>query len=178
MPFLPLTDVNINDVAELVRETFTHSEGPEEGNLIGRLIHQLHDTTPEGEWLGFVAIDNSVLAGAVFFSRLTYPTMPNTALLSPMAVHPSYQKQGLGQSLIQHGLTVLKTQGYQLVMTYGDPAFYGRVGFTPTTPDTIQPPHHLSYPHGWLAQSLTDAPLTALRGKPSCVPAFNCADLW
>ncbi|OOE81222.1 hypothetical protein BZG25_03650 [Salinivibrio sp. ML198] len=178
MNIVSLSTLNPDYVAQRVSETFTHSEGADTGEVIRQLVDKLLGETPSEDCHGWGYLEGESLVGAVFFSRLTYPHTNKITLLSPMAIHPDYQRQGHGKALINAGLQQLRTLGYQAVMTYGDPAFYTQLGFSAADPTEIVPPHTLSYPHGWLAQSLTDSDLPALGSKPCCVDAFNQADLW
>ena len=77
-----------------------------------------------------------------------------------------------------HGLDALRQEGVDIAVTYGDPAFYGRVGFNPVSEADLPAPQPLNQPQGWIAQSLTDAPMTPLRGLAHCVTAFNDPSLW
>ncbi|ODP95729.1 MULTISPECIES: GNAT family N-acetyltransferase [Salinivibrio] len=178
MNIVSLSILNPAYVAQRVSETFTHSEGADTGEVIHHLIDKLLGETPREDCHGWGMLDGEQLVGAVFFSRLTYPHTDKVALLSPMAIYPDYQRQGHGKALINAGLEQLRTLGYQAVVTYGDPAFYTQLGFHPADHIEVVPPHTLSYPHGWLAQSLIDSDLPALGAKPCCVDAFNQADLW
>jgi predicted N-acetyltransferase YhbS len=63
-------------------------------------------------------------------------------------------------------------------MTYGDPTFYGSVGFEPISEAALPAPQPLNQPPSWIAQSLTDAPLAPLRGPARCVAAFDDPTLW
>ena len=49
--------------------------------------------------------------------------------------------------------------------------------FTASEAD-LPAPQPLNQPQGWIAQSLTDAPLTPLNGPARCVPAFDDPALW
>ena len=49
--------------------------------------------------------------------------------LAPVAVHPSFQKQGIGSALIREGLDRAKKDRWRCVFVLGDPAYYGRFGF-------------------------------------------------
>jgi putative acetyltransferase len=49
--------------------------------------------------------------------------------LGPISVLPEYQKQGIGQSLINEGLSMLKNLGGQGCALVGDPNYYKRFGF-------------------------------------------------
>lgn len=49
--------------------------------------------------------------------------------LGPISVLPEYQKQGIGQSLMNEGLSMLKDLGGQGCALVGDPNYYKRFGF-------------------------------------------------
>lgn len=49
--------------------------------------------------------------------------------LGPISVLPDYQKQGIGKSLINEGLSLLKDMGAQGCALVGDPNYYKRFGF-------------------------------------------------
>lgn len=90
----------------------------------------------------------------------------------------AHQGKGIGQRLIAHGLDAFRQEGVEIAVTYGDPAFYGRIGFKPVAEADLPAPQPLNHPQGWIAQSLTDAPLTPLRGPARCVAAFDDPALW
>ena len=49
--------------------------------------------------------------------------------LGPVSVLPEYQKIGIGQSLIQEGLSLLREMGARGCALVGDPNYYHRFGF-------------------------------------------------
>lgn len=49
--------------------------------------------------------------------------------LGPISVLPEYQKQGIGKSLVNEGLSLLKNLGSKGCALVGDPTFYQRFGF-------------------------------------------------
>ena len=49
--------------------------------------------------------------------------------LGPISVLPDYQKQGIGKSLINQGLSLLKDMGGKVCALVGDPNYYKRFGF-------------------------------------------------
>lgn len=49
--------------------------------------------------------------------------------LGPISVLPELQKQGIGRSLMQEGLSRLKSLGAKGCILVGDPGFYERFGF-------------------------------------------------
>jgi len=165
-------------IEDLFRAAFSASEGEKEGALIGELVRAMIETTPSSDCFGLVAEDAGRRVGAILFSRLQYQEDVEVFLLAPVAVATDRHGEGIGQDLIGTGLQVLKDRGIPLVVTYGDPAFYVKVGFRPVSQDTLPPPLDLSQPEGWLAQSLTDSELPRLRGPSTCVPAFNDPVFW
>ena len=165
-------------IATLFTITFTAAKGAEEGALIGALVARLLSEVLRDALRVFTAWDDGQLVGAVIFTPLTYPDPRPVMLLSPMAVAPDRQGEGIGQRLIAHALAQLRAEGTGIAVTYGDPAFYGKTGFAPVTEATLPAPMPLSQPQGWIAQSLTDAPLTPLKGPATCVPPFQSPELW
>ncbi len=166
-------------VIDLFAATFTASEGTEEGALIGKLVSDLMNDTPRKDLYVFVAHDHGEIIGAAIFSRLTYSDDPRSVfILSPMAVATDRHGQGIGQTLLKHALAMLRDNAVDVAITYGDPAFYGKVGFLPLDEDTAAAPLPLSFPEGWIGQSLTDEHLHALKGTCTCVSALNDPAIW
>ncbi len=85
---------------------------------------------------------------------------------------------GIGQALINHGLKELKSRSVSVVITYGDPSFYSKVGFQGLSEQVIQSPLKLSMPEGWLGQSLTNKPIPTIKERPICVEEFKDPALW
>jgi putative acetyltransferase len=50
--------------------------------------------------------------------------------LSPLAVHPSHQRQGIGTALLAAALQTAREAGEPAVFLEGDPYFYGPRGFS------------------------------------------------
>lgn len=166
-------------LVKLVTAAFTASEGSEEGALIGKFVRNVLTETPPKDMRVFCAEDGGNIVGVAVFTRLIYPEDPQIVfLLSPMAVAPMLQRQGVGRTLISHALDALRYEGVQAVFTYGDPNYYGRVGFIQISEGQARAPLKLGMPHGWLAQSLDQKQMPALRGPSVCVPALNRTDIW
>lgn len=49
--------------------------------------------------------------------------------LGPVAVLPAFQRQGIGQALVNEGLKAIRNLGTQGCFLVGDPGFYVRFGF-------------------------------------------------
>jgi putative acetyltransferase len=164
---------------ELFTTTFTASEGPDEGALIGELVGDLLAETSTADIRAFCAEDHGDVIGAAIFTRLTYSDDPHIVfLLSPMAVAPGHQRQGIGQAMLSYALGALRSEGIQIVVTYGDPNYYARAGFVQIAEDKARAPLPLSLPHGWIGQCLTGEQMPVLQGPSTCVSALNRKDVW
>lgn len=162
----------------LFRDTFTASEGEDEGRMIGKLAHGLLTGTRREDLHVFTAMQGETLKGCIIFSRLSFDADPRKVfVLGPVAVIPDSQRQGIGLSLLRHGLAQLPGHGVDIAITYGDPAYYGKVGFLPIRQEDISAPYPLQYPHGWLGQSLNGSPLV-LSGPSRCVTALDDPHYW
>jgi putative acetyltransferase len=167
------------ELAALFADAFTASEGRDEGVLIGGLVRDLLAGTPENDIFVFRAERGGSVIGAAIFTRLVFSQDAHVVfLLSPLAVRSEHQRQGVGQALLTHALEALRQDDVQIAMTYGDPDYYGRVGFKPVTQQQVRAPMPLSHPHGWIGQSLSGGPMPALQGPSQCVPALRRRDLW
>ncbi|MCW8930458.1 MAG: N-acetyltransferase [Gammaproteobacteria bacterium] len=169
---------NIEEIKALFTKTFSDSEGKSEGLLIGNLAYDLMINTDVQDIYVFIATDNDQIIGSIIFSKLTIESEINAFLLAPVAIHTRYQGKGIGQKLIIFGLDTIKENGVELAFTYGDPNFYSKVGFRPITEKLVKAPFQLTYPEGWLGQSLVSDKIEPISGKLSCVKALNKAEYW
>jgi len=167
------------EIIELFQQTFTDSEGKNEGDIIGDLVKRFLENTPNAYRHIFLTIEKNQVVAGVIFSKLTFEKSKlNTWLLSPAAVATPMQGTGIGQGLINYAHDFFKQKGIQQVVTYGDIHFYSKVGYKPITIEIIPSPLKLTYPEGWIAQSLEGERLKPIRGKAYCVEAINKPELW
>jgi predicted N-acetyltransferase YhbS len=176
--FRPYHSGDSSAIRKLFVSVFSAAENEREGALIGDLAKNLIASTASRDLYGFVAVDAERLVGAIFFSRLTFEQAIEAFILAPVAVRTEYQGMGIGQALITHGLQEMRKHGVRVVITYGDPAFYSKLGFRPLSQDIIQAPLELSQPEGWLGQSLTDDSIEPIPGRCSCVKALDNPAYW
>ncbi|EGA69108.1 acetyltransferase [Vibrio sinaloensis DSM 21326] len=173
-----ITQTNQQAIIDLFTATFSDSEGEAEGKAIGGLVEDLLTNTDLDDLMVYTASEEGQLVAAILLTRLTFDCDVNAFLLAPVAVSTASQGKGVGQGLINHALKALSGQEVELVFTYGDPRFYSKVGFEQVMQQQYPAPLPLSYPHGWLAQSLTQQPLDAIGGQSHCVAAFNKPEFW
>lgn len=166
-------------IIDLFTTTFTASEGGDEGALIGELVRQLLGGTAPQDLFVFTAEEDGTIIGGIVFSRLTYAQDDRTVfVLAPVAVATNQQGKGIGQRLLIHGLAALRSAGIDVVVTYGDPRFYAKVGFMPISESDARAPFPLNHPEGWLAQPLIKRPMAPLQGPSRCVEALNDPVFW
>ncbi|GAA6133215.1 N-acetyltransferase [Oceaniserpentilla sp. 4NH20-0058] len=178
MNFRILDKTNQQEAVALFTEAFSSSEGEEEGKIIGNLVSKLSFNTNNKEIIAIGAYDNELIIGAIFFTRLSFHEPIAVYMLAPVAVSTQHQGVGAGQALINYGLRELKSRSVSVVITYGDPAFYSKVGFQGLSEQVIQAPLELSMPQGWQGLSLTDKPIPKINERPKCVEEFNDPTLW
>ena len=178
MELLTFKPSNIKEIKQLFTKVFSDSEGQAEGELTGNLTSDIMTATDAQDLYGFVATENEQIIGSIFFTRLTFQSGVNAFLLSPVAIHTSYQGKGIGQKLINFGINHLKENRVSIVFTYGDPNFYSKVGFKLITEKIAEAPLKLTYPEGWLARSLVSDEVEPIAGNSYCVEAFNKPEYW
>ena len=169
---------NADEIEQLFIKTFSDSEGQSEGEAIGHLVRDFMANTDANDLYCFIATENEQIIGSIFFTRMTFESGINAFIMSPVATHTDHQSKGVGQKLINFGLNALKESGVELALTYGDPNFYSKVGFSVITEKLVPAPLKLEYPEGWLAQSLVSEEIEPIAGKSSCVKELNKPELW
>jgi putative acetyltransferase len=169
---------NIEEIKQLFTTVFTASEGQSEGQVIGSLVSDLVSSTNAGDLHGFVATKHGEIIGSIFFSRITFDSSVSAFILSPVAIRTDHQRKGIGQKLINFGINYLKENNVELVFTYGDLSFYSKVGFNLITEEVIKAPLQLTYPEGWLGQSLVGSEIHPVVGNSYCVEALNKPEIW
>ena len=63
------------------------------------------------------------------------------AYLTCLSVAPDRQRDGVGSQLVRGGLARLAQDGYEVASLLGDPAYYGRFGFSSDLATRIEAPH-------------------------------------
>ncbi|HEU4349161.1 MAG TPA: N-acetyltransferase, partial [Actinoplanes sp.] len=120
---------------DAVRDLHRRAFGNAHGSTVAALVDDLRVDDPGA--LSLVAVEAGEVAGHVLFSRslLDAPRrLVPVQVLSPLAVAPERQHQGIGTALVRRGLRLLDERGVPLVFLEGDPRFYRRVGFRPGAP--------------------------------------------
>jgi len=178
MNFRILDNNSKEEVTSLFTSVFSSSEGEHEGRLIGCLASALAARIDNQEIICIGAYAEGTLIGAIFFTRLRFDEPIDAYMLAPVAVSTAHQGRSIGQALIRFGLDELKNRSAPLALTYGDPAFYSKVGFQALSENVIQAPLPLSMPEGWLGQTLSGEAIPILKSRPACVQEFDNPAYW
>jgi predicted N-acetyltransferase YhbS len=121
----------IADYAAIARvNARAFSDDPKVG-LIPTLHRQRTRFDPE---LSLVAEQDGRIIGHVLFSPQTIRLLGQdveVVNLSPLAVDPDFQRQGIGGMLVREGHRVAKAKGYPLSFLVGHPPYYPRFGYLP-----------------------------------------------
>lgn len=131
--------------------------------LVTRLMAEVRDI------ISLAAVIGEEHAGHILFTPCAVEgTDRRGALLGPLAVAPSRQRQGLGRMLIREGFARLGRTDLRQVLVLGDPAFYGRFGFRPEK--RVLPPYALptDWSDAWQSVLLESAtPLSGVLRPPA-----------
>jgi len=166
------------EITKLFTSAFTTSEGDKEGRLVGKLASELSSGIDNQNIICYGTVEEETIIAAIFFTRLRFEIDIEVYMLAPVAVNTEHQRKGIGQALINYGLTEIKNRSVAVVVTYGDPSFYSKLGFQPLSENVIQAPLKLSMPEGWLGQSLIEDQIPTANGRPKCVKEFNNPVYW
>jgi putative acetyltransferase len=106
----------------------------DDGVSVAALVDDLRLLVDRGQGVSLVAEEDGEVLGHVMFteSLLDAPRQLVTVqVLSPLAVLPTRQRQGVGTRLVRSGLAEMRARGVPVVFLEGSPSFYPRLGFSP-----------------------------------------------
>jgi putative acetyltransferase len=109
---------------------------PTEARLVDAIRAKGHKT------LSLVAVSDGEVVGHILFSPVYIAGSASRIQgfgLAPMAVHPAFQRQGIGSALVREGLRRLDALACPFVIVVGHAAYYPRFGFEPASRLAIQP---------------------------------------
>ena len=171
-----LEETDLANVLHVIETAFP----VEENKVIMELATELVEDASKYQIRSLVAeIDNQII-GYVSYSPIFVKPDESISgyILAPLAVSPDYQKQGVGSNLIRAGIDILKTEGVDALMVYGDPNYYGRFGFNEPTARLFTPPYPLEYPFGWTGMMLSEKSVPKLSINFDCVESLSKPQLW
>jgi len=145
-------------VATVVERAFGR---PDEARLVAQLR-----SAGDGTKIALVAVAGDLVVGHVMLTRMVAPF--RALGLAPVSVAPEHQRQGVGRSLVEEGLRQARTQGWDAVFVLGNPAYYGRFGFSVDLARNFSSPY--AGPHFMVLPLRPGLPASA--GSVDYAPAF------
>lgn len=123
--------------------------------------------------VSLVAKIDDLIVGHILFSRLSILTRTgavDAVSLAPMAVHPSYQRKGIGSKLVLAGLEACRERGHKIVVVLGHPDFYPRFGFSANLARSLE--NQFGSGNAWMAIELVPEALAGIEGRVEYPPPF------
>jgi len=157
--------------------------GPSEAPRIIRVVDEALGGHGPEPVLSLVAVRQGRIVGHVLFTPAMVETTGKpvtSSILAPLAIHPAFQRQGIGGGLIESGFAALRDSDVELAFVLGDPAYYSRFGFEPvghrgpTAPYPLPP----AYADAWMVFALHPGGLGGVEGRVRCAPALDHEELW
>ncbi|MBD2677106.1 MULTISPECIES: GNAT family N-acetyltransferase [Nostoc] len=123
--------------------------------------------------LSLVAEIEGMVAGHILFSYIDLANEQTLQVLglAPLAVHPEFQRQGIGSALIKAGLEIAQANKEAVVIVLGHPEFYTRFGFQPSVIYGIESPFPV--PEEFFMVKPLQSYHEKYKGKVVYPPAFN-----
>lgn len=168
---------DIKDILEVEEKAFGYVK---EAELTSDL---LNDETAKPA-LSLLAFYKGEAAGHILFTRVYIEErsdQPLLHILAPLAVKPSFQKQGIGGMLINDGLNRLTKSGSEMVFVLGHMEYYPRFGFIPDAGKLgYSAPYPIPdmYSNAWMVRPLTFRGLSNNKGKILCADVLNRPEHW
>jgi len=169
-------ETDLDSILKVIETAFSDEENKVIMNLVQELSREV--TSPSIKSL-VAEVDNQVI-GYVSFSPIFLKSDSSIVgyILAPLAVSPEHQKQGVGSNLIKSGIDMLTKDGADVLLVYGDPAYYGRFGFKEEIGRSFVPPYPLEYPFGWTGMMLNETSIPEHPIQFECVSALSKPELW
>ena len=165
---------DLNSIRLVNKDAF----GEPEGEVVAQLACDILADESAKPLLSVVADDDGKIIGSIIFSSVKIEGNEELSayILAPLAISKNYQQQGLGTTLINHGLEALKKRGVDIVLVLGDPSYYTRTGFI--AGHSIEPPYILEYPEAWMAIELKPGTLDIAKGVVQCATSLMVPEYW
>lgn len=153
-------------------------------NKEAKLVADLLSDKSAEPIVSLLAFHNGQAVGHILFTRVTFDNQSNQPLmhiLAPLAVIPTYQKQGIGGMLIKAGIEVLQEKGSKLIFVLGHKEYYPKYGFKPYAKELGFPaPYPIpdKYSEYWMVQAISEEGLQVGKGKIKCADMLNKPEHW
>lgn len=160
----PQKDVDSSAARKVYEKAFDRCD---EADLVDALIAGGYSR------IALVAQQGEEVVGAILFSDLRIESPEGTfdaLALAPLAVLPRQQCKGIGSELPKAGLAACREAGHEVVIVLGDPAYYGRFGFSAELARPLESP----FPRdAFQAIELVEGALQGVKGRAKYAPPFG-----
>lgn len=140
-----------------------------------RLVERIRASECYVPELALVAVEGGAVVGHVMFSYVTLRRAQDekrVLCLSPLAVSPAVQRNGIGSALVRAGVAGAEVRGEPLAIVEGIPAYYPQFGFERARTHGIEPPS-LKIPDAAFMVLRLSSYEPSLRGTIAYSPAFE-----
>ena len=114
----------------MIRQSFWNVYKPKcDEHYLTHILRVHEDYLPE---LTRIAIYQGQIVGAIFYAKshiVTKEARHDVITFGPLAVHPEFQRQGIGAILMRETIHLAKKLGYKAIIIYGEPNYYPKYGF-------------------------------------------------
>lgn len=155
-------------IYKLVKSAFENVD-QSDGNEAD-LINELRKSDSFIPELSLVAEEDGKLLGHILFSKAKVGDCEVLAL-APLSVDPSYQRQGVGKTLIEEGHRIGKDLGYPYSIVLGSDKYYPKFGYIEAKSYGIKAPFDIPSKY-FMAKKLKEHP-PKIAGLVSYDKAFN-----
>lgn len=166
-PIVTLRDADESDADALVAVHAAAFPTDAEAKLVAELLDG-HDVL-----FSIAAESNQEVVGHALLTAMTHEhggSVRGLVGLAPIAVHPDFQRRGIGRALVREAIRQCKTNRVTALFVLGDPAYYGPLGFQPASAQGFT--NDFDAPDAFQVISLRpDRP--APPGRVSYAPAIN-----
>lgn len=158
-------------------------ERPEDVAEIAHVIDAAFDDTVTSEFtaeirasdgfvpeLTFVAEEDREIVGFTMLSYVAVEERP-ILILTPMAVRPDRQRQGVGSAVVRAAIAAADERGEPVLLVEGVPSYYPQFGFRSASELGLERPDERIPEAAWMALPLR-AYDPALRGRVVYPPFF------
>ena len=142
------TPADHDDIRRIVDEAFGDT-------ITGDIVDGIRVSDRFVPELSLVAVSEGESVGHVISSYVdVVPGSRRVLQVGPLAVVPSHQRQGIGTALMQETIRIADERGEPLLLIEGNPAYYGRFGFTRTDEHGIEMPPESHGPQFFMLRPL------------------------
>ena len=161
-------------VQKIIQDAFANEEFSDKNEH--NLVNALRSSSSFIPELSLIAKVQNKVVGHILFTRARVVGQNRTQeilVLAPLAVSPDYQNNGIGTSLIHHGLNLATELGFTAVSVMGHPTYYKKFGFINASVHNIKAPFEIP-DEFFMILELKPLILNGISGTLQYAPEFGC----